>query len=284
VARILSQHKQDLPGSVKFVFQPAEEGLGGAEAMVADGVLENPRPDRSLALHLWNELPLGTLAIHPGPLMAGGEIFNIRLEGRGGHGALPHQAVDPVLAAAQITSALQSIISRNVSPLEAAVVSVTRIQAGEAFNVIPPTAEMTGTIRTFDSEVRRQVLERFEQIVRGVGEAMGCRVALEVRPVTLAVINDAASARRLQAMAARDFPELRLDANFRTMVSEDMAYLMQSIPGVYFLVGSANPARGLTAGHHHPRFDFDEDALVIATAVMASAALELLTEEPNGAQ
>jgi amidohydrolase len=279
---MLSARRDELRGSLKFVFQPAEEGLGGAEAVIADGVLERPRVDRSLALHVWNELLLGKVAIHAGPLMAGGEIFNARLEGRGGHGALPHQAVDPVLAAAQVTLALQSIVSRNVSPLQAAVVSVTRIQAGEAFNVIPPAAELTGTIRTFEAETRELVLRRFGEIVRGVGEAMGCRVTLDIRPVTPAVINDAGSAQALQEMARRDFPELQIDTQFRTMVSEDMAYLLERAPGVYFLVGAANPEKGLVYGHHHPKFDFDEDALIHAAALMAAAALELQHKDIDG--
>jgi amidohydrolase len=187
-----------------------------------------------------------------------------------------------VLAAAQVTLALQSIVSRNVSPLQAAVVSVTRIQAGEAFNVIPPAAELTGTIRTFEAETRELVLRRFGEIVRGVGEAMGCRVTLDIRPVTPAVINDAGSAQALQEMARRDFPELQIDTQFRTMVSEDMAYLLERAPGVYFLVGAANPEKGLVYGHHHPKFDFDEDALIHAAALMAAAALELQHKDIDG--
>ncbi len=275
VARILSAHRAELAGALKFVFQPAEEGQGGAQAMIADGVLENPRPDRVLALHLWNELPVGTLAINPGALMASADRFSIHLEGKGGHGALPDQSVDPVLAAAQVVSALQSVVSRNLSPLEAGVVSVTNIRAGEAWNVIPSTAELAGTIRAFEPQVRERILNRIEAITAGVSEALGCRAAIVLDEVTPAVINDPKTAHRLQRMAARDFPDLKVDPAFRTMVSEDMAYMLQAVPGVYFLVGSANPARRLDAGHHHPRFDFDEEALVIAAAVMAEAALEL---------
>ena len=161
VAKILASHRNELAGTVKFVFQPAEEGLGGADVMVKEGVLENPRPDYSMAIHVWNEKEVGWFGITPGPVMAAAETFRVILKGKGGHGAAPHQTVDPIFAASQIVTALQSIVSRNVPPLKTAVVSVTSIQGGTAFNVIPPEVEMLGTIRTFDTGVRKIVLERF---------------------------------------------------------------------------------------------------------------------------
>jgi len=148
VARILNAHRGDIHGTVKLGFQPAEEGDGGAERMVAEGVLENPRPDRCLALHVWNSQPIGWLGITPGPVMAAAETFHVKIIGRGGHGASPHRTVDPLYAAAQIVTALQSIVSRNVAPMDTAVVSVTAIHSGTTFNVIPQTAELQGTIRT----------------------------------------------------------------------------------------------------------------------------------------
>lgn len=276
VARLLEAHRQELAGTVKFVFQPAEEGLGGAEAMIADGVLENPRPDLALALHLWNEKPLGWLGITPGPAMSASETFKVRIAGKGGHGAAPHLTIDPVAAAAQIITALQSIVARNVAPLKSAVISVTSVHGGEAFNVIPQVVELQGTIRSFEPEVRALVLERFGQVISGVAGAMGCRAEVEARRVTPAVVNDAGLARRVQAVAARLLPESAPDNEERTMGSEDMAYLMQETTGCYFFVGSANEARGLNAAHHHPRFDFDEEALPRAAALMAAAAAELL--------
>jgi amidohydrolase len=276
VARLLHAHSRDLAGSVKIVFQPAEEGLGGAQAMIADGVLEGPRPDYALSLHLWNEKPLGWLGIRSGPLMAAGEIFKVSLTGKGGHGALPHRAIDPVLAAAHVVTALQGIVSRNVSPLESAAVSVTTIRGGEAFNVIPQTVEMLGTIRTFLPEVRQQVLDRFSQIVEGVAGAMGCQASVEVNALTPAVINEAGITQRVQEAARLLWPDQPVDSSYQTMVSEDMAYMMQQVPGCYFLIGSANPAKGLDAPHHHPRFDIDEDALPRAAALMAASTMHLL--------
>jgi amidohydrolase len=173
-AKLLSAHRNELAGTVKLVFQPAEEGMGGAEKMIEQGVLENPKVDVALGLHVWNEKPVGWIGIASGPAMAGAEIFKIKVRGKGGHGAVPHLAVDPVLAAAQIVSSLQSIVSRNVAPLQTAVVSVCTIHGGDAFNVIPPTVEMTGTIRTFEPAVRTRVLERFEQVISQVAAGMGC--------------------------------------------------------------------------------------------------------------
>lgn len=277
VARLLHNHRNELAGTVKLVFQPAEEGLGGAERMVDAGVLENPRPEVCLALHLWNERPLGWIGVANGPTMAAAEIFTIRLTGRGGHGAIPNLTIDPVLAAAQIITALQSITSRNVSPLQAAVISVTMMHAGETFNVIPPEATLQGTIRTFEPAVRETVLRRFDEIVNGVAQAMGCQVKIELQRLTPAVINDPKVAARVQAVAAGLLPESVLDTDFCTMGSEDMAYMMQEVPGCYFFLGSANPEKGLDAAHHHPRFDFDERALPRAAALMASAAAKFLS-------
>ncbi len=281
VARLLHAHRHELAGTIKLVFQPAEEGLcgeemGGAERMIAEGVLENPRPNFALALHLWNEKPLGWLGIAAGPVMAGAEWFRIRVQGKGGHGAVPHLATDPLLAASHMVTALQSIVSRNVAPLQSAVVSVTMFHAGDAFNVIPQAAHLEGTIRTFDPQVRERVLQRFEEIVKNVSHAMGCQAEIQLRPVTPAVINDSEVAEQVQRVARRLLPQAELDTRpYVTMGAEDMGFVLQQVPGCYFFVGSANGERGLNHPHHHPRFDFDEEALPRAVALMAAAALQL---------
>ena len=178
VAKILNEIRDDLAGTIKFVFQPAEEGvvgqkeMGGAEQMMDEGVLENPKVDYALALHLWNSKPLGWLGIGAGPVMAGAEYFKITVYGKGGHGAMPQASIDSILAASEIVSALQSIVARNIDPLKPAVVTVASIQGGEAFNVIPPKVEMTGTIRTFETEVREVVIQRFNEIVENTAKAM----------------------------------------------------------------------------------------------------------------
>ncbi len=276
VARILNDIRQDLHGTVKFVFQPAEEGLGGAQRMIEDGVLENPTPAHTLALHLWNEIPLGSAAFVPGPMMAGAGFFTIKLTGRGGHGAAPHQTVDPVVAASQIVSALQTVVSRNIAPLQSAVLSITYVRAGETYNVIPPSAELRGTVRYFGPEVKQLVNARLEQIVTSVAAAFNCQSSLEFNDLSPAVVNNSVVTQQLGKMAQKVIPTLTVNSTYRTMVSEDMALMMEKVPGCYFLVGGANAEKGLNFGHHHPRFDFDEAALVNAASLMASAAVELL--------
>lgn len=276
VARILQRHYQELAGTVKLVFQPAEEGLGGAERMVAEGVLDNPRPDSSLALHLWNELPIGTLAFTPGPFMAASETFKIILTGRGGHGAMPHTTRDPISAAAQILNGIQTIISRELNPLDSAVISVTSIHGGHTFNVIPSQVEMEGTIRTFKPEVRLNVLQRLHELVVGIASVFGCEAEVRIKAITPAVINDPALTKLASEVAHSIFPDHNILNNYQNMVSEDMAFLMQDLPGSYFFVGSQNASLGFNASHHHPRFDFDEQALIHASALMAGIAATIL--------
>jgi amidohydrolase len=277
VAKMLHAIRDELPGTVKLVFQPAEEGQGGAEGMIADGVLENPKVDVTLGLHVWNEQPVGWLGLAAGPTMAGTEIFKVRVSGKGGHGAIPHLAVDPVLAGAQIVSALQSIVARNVAPLKSAVISVTTFHGGEAFNVIPPFVDLTGTIRTFDLEVRELVLRRFDEIVNGVAQSLGCVAEIEHIRMTPALINDAKTTQVALDVARRIFPESVITTNGPiTMGGEDFAYMMEKVPGLFIFVGSANTEQGLNFGHHHPKFDFDEAVLPRAAALMAATAVELL--------
>ena len=276
-AKMLYDIRAELPGNIKLVFQPAEEGQGGAEGMIADGVLDNPKVDITLGLHLWNEMPVGSFALAAGPTMAGTEIFKVRVSGKGGHGAIPHLAVDPILAGAQIVSALQSIVSRNVAPLQAAVVTVTTFHAGEAFNVIPPHVDLTGTIRTFDLDVRETVLRRFNEIVNGVAEGMGCKAEIEHTRMTPALINDARTTKIAQEVATRIFPESEVVTSGPiTMGGEDFAFMMEKVPGLFMFVGSANADKGLNYGHHHPKFDFDEAALPRGAALLAATAVELL--------
>ena len=278
VARVLCSRRENLQGRVKLVFQPAEEGLGGAERMIAAGVLEDPSPDAALGVHLWNMRPVGWVGIGDGPVMAGAEVLEIEILGKGGHGAAPHQACDPVPAAAQIISALQTIVSRNLDPHAAAVISITQVHAGEAFNVIPDRVVLRGTIRTFDPDVRQTVLRRVTEVAVGVAGALGCTARVRLTPLTPPVVNDPAVAERVRATARRLFPGVVLDEAERSMVSEDMAYFLQAVPGCFALVGSADPARGLGAPHHNPQFDFDEAALPRAVALLAAATLDLLDE------
>jgi amidohydrolase len=279
VAKLLNARRNDFAGTIKLVFQPAEEGMGGAETMVKEGAMESPAPLRTLGLHIWNGKPLGWVGIAAGPVMAGASSFKITISGKGGHGAIPHLSIDPVLASAQIITALQSIVSRNVDAQKPAVVTIASIHAGDAFNVIPPQVEMTGTIRFFDTEVGTLVHRRFEEIIHSIAAAMQCQAKIEISEITPPVINDAATTESVLRAAKTVFPAEMPDTSpYVTMGSEDFAFFQQKAPGTYFFVGSNNEARGLNYGHHHPKFDFDEEVLVRSAALMAASALEVLKD------
>ncbi len=278
VARLLSSHRKELAGRIKFVFQPAEEGLGGAELMVTEGVLDNPKPDYSLAMHVWNEKPNNWLGITAGPIMAAAETFRVKVTGKGGHGAVPHRTYDPIFTAAQIVTSVQSIVSRNVPPLDSAVVSVGSIQGGTAFNIIPSEVILMGTIRSFKPAIRERVLTRFYQIVKGVANSLECNAEIDIQSITPAVVNDLTLTQRVRDAAINLFPSDEIDGAASTMGSEDFAFLMENIPGCFIFVGSANPEKGLDASHHHPRFDFDENALIKGTALLATVTAGLLVE------
>jgi amidohydrolase len=276
VARLLNNHRNEFTGTVKFVFQPAEEGLGGAEAMIADGVLKDPKPDTTLSLHIWNEKPVGWVGIVPGPVMAAADTFYIKIIGKGGHGAAPNLVHDPILAASQVVNGLQSIVSRSISPLKAAVVSVGAIHGGEAFNVVPSIVELRGTLRTFEAQVRERVIERFHQVVENICQSFECQAEIEIRKITPALVNDTEVTNRVQQVARGLLPEDQLDFQTTTMGSEDMAFMQQQLPGCYFFIGSSNKEKHLDAAHHHPRFDFDETILPKAVALMAASAVDFL--------
>ena len=276
VAKLLTARKESIPGTVKFVFQPAEEGDGGAERMVAEGVLENPRPDYALAMHVWNEKPVGWFGLADGPVMAGSEIFKITVTGKGGHGAAPHRTADPIAASAQMISALQTVTSRNVNPLESAVLSVCKVEVGTAFNIIPQRAVLSGTIRTFEPAVRELINVRFEEIVNGVAGAMGCTAEIEITEVTSPVVNNPAVAQSVADVVNEILPDATVDKHYQTMGSEDFSFMMKDIPGCFMFVGSANAEKGLDFGHHHPRFNIDEACLPPSAAIIAQSAITIL--------
>lgn len=276
LAEVLVPWKGEMAGGVVLLFQPAEENGKGAEAMIRDGALEDPRPDLFIATHVWNERPVGSVDVSAGPVMAAAEKFTCTVRGQGGHGALPHLTVDPIAASAQVISALQTVISRNVSPLETAVVSIGSIHGGDAFNVIPPSVEMTGTIRTYEPATRERVLRRVREVVEGVAEACGAKAELTIESLTPAVINDAKVAEVVRRAAEDVLGADRVTSGERTMGSEDAAFFMQEVPGCYFFLGAANAEKGLDAPHHNPRFDFDEEALVLGLAILAQVAARYL--------
>lgn len=279
-ATLLQRHRGELAGTVKLVFQPAEEGINGARSMVEEGALDDygPRPDAAFGLHIWNHAPLGQAKCTAGPVMAAADRWVLTVKGRGGHGALPHATADPVVAAGQIVTALQSIVSRNVRPQETVVLSVGTINGGTAFNIIPDQVELTGTVRTFDADVRDTVLGRLEALCQGVAAGMGVQVDLRVEMLTPAVVNDTAATELVRKVAQDVLGAENVRGDFRTMGSEDMAFFLNEVPGSFMFLGSANAQRGLDAPHHSPRFDFDEAVLPLGVAILAETATRYLNE------
>ena len=263
-AYYLQQNRDTFGGTVKIIFQPAEEGPGGAKPMIEAGVLKNPDVDAIIGLHLWNNLPLGTIGVRAGALMAAVELFRCTVLGKGGHGAMPHQTIDSIVVAAQIINALQTIVARNVNPIDSAVVTVGELHAGTAENVIADTAWMRGTVRYFNPELKSLFHQRVEQIIAGICQSHGARYDLDYWSLYPPVINDATIAELVRSVA-QEVVETPVGVvpECQTMGGEDMSYFLQEVPGCYFFLGSANPEKGLAYPHHHPRFDFDETVLAM---------------------
>ena len=261
-AYYLSHHQDSWQGTVKIIFQPAEEGPGGAKPMIEAGVLKNPDVDAIIGLHLWNNLPLGQVGVRSGALMAAVECFRCQIFGQGGHGAMPEQTVDSIVVASQIVNALQTIVSRNVNPLDAAVVTVGEFNAGTALNVIADTAKMSGTIRYFNPTLEALIRDRLEAIIAGICQLHGANYELNHWQLYPPTINDQEISELVRSVVAEvvETP-LGVVPECQTMGGEDMSFFLQSVPGCYFFLGSANPSKNLAYPHHHPHFDFDETAL-----------------------
>ncbi len=271
----LSQHRDDFAGTVKMIFQPAEEGPGGAKPMIEAGVLKNPDVDAIIGLHLWNNLPLGTIGVRSGALMAAVELFNCTILGRGGHGAMPQQTIDSLLVAAQIVTTLQTIVARNVDPIESAVVTVGKLNAGTAHNVIAATAQMSGTVRYFNPQFDGFFRQRLEQIVSGICQSHGATYKLEYYSLYPPVINDERIAALVRSIAETVIESpLGIVPQCQTMGGEDMSFFLQEVPGCYFFLGSANADQDLAYPHHHPRFNFDETALGMGVEIFVRCVEE----------
>ncbi len=278
VARILVAQSDKLKGSIKFVFQPAEEGGAGAAAMIKDGVLLEPRPDYVYGMHLWNERPVGWLGATDGNMMAGSCSWQCTVVGNGGHAAAPHYTNDPAVAAAQIVVGLQTVVSRKLPPSESAVVSVTQIHCGDTHNIIPAEASLAGTIRYFSDSAYETITNSVTRIVKDIASAMGCSANVTFNTGYRPVSNDSDAALLVREIAKRTQDVNMVSNDERTAVSEDFSEFMVDIPGCYFFVGSANSGSGLDYPHHHPRFNIDEHSLTIGAAIMASIASNYVLE------
>lgn len=268
VARRMSARRKELAGGVKFIFQPAEESPGGALPMIGEGVLKDPAVDRILALHLWNHLPVGRVGIRGGPMMASTDIIEMKVIGKGGHGAAPHRTVDSILVAARIVDALQSVVSRSIDPTEPSVVTVGTIEGGSNFNVIAEEVRMRGTTRAFSERVRGDYPAQIQKVAGGVARAHGARFRLNYIRQYPPLVNDdgvagivADEARRVVGSSGVVDPGLQ-------MTGEDMAYFLKETPGCFFFVGSHDPSCKEEIPHHSPRFDIDERAMLIGVELL----------------
>ena len=278
VADILNKRRAELTGNVKFVFQPAEERIGGAEPMIKEGAMQGV--DGIIGLHLISDYPLGRVGVRSGPIFASADRFTLTVKGKGGHAAMPETTVDPIVISAYIVTALQTLISRETSPFSPAVITIGIIQAGTAFNIISESAEMHGTMRAFSAEHRSKLMCRISEIANGIATAMGGSCELEVIDGCPPCVNDSKMTAIVHNAAIAAVGEKEIDDSEEVMTtgSDDMACFLQAVPGCYFIVGTKNEEKGANYPHHHPRFNIDEDALPIGVEVLSRAAMHFLKE------
>jgi amidohydrolase len=272
-AQLIAARKAELAGAVVLCFQPAEEGKGGARVMVEEGLIGRFKIERAYGLHLYSQLPTGTLAFREGPFYASSDSIEITIQGKGGHGAAPHTSIDPILVAAEFIVALQKIVSRQINPVEPGVVTIGAIHGGTTHNVIPSTVTLLGTVRAFNPEVRAKMSERIERVLKSVCDGSGA--SYEYRylwryPVT---VNDAAQNRYVRTLAERVFGADRVVTGELHMGAEDFSFFAEQVPACYFVIGSQG-GESTSWPHHHSRFDIDERALETGVRMMAALALD----------
>ncbi|MFC4770171.1 M20 family metallopeptidase [Effusibacillus consociatus] len=274
-AKILSAMKEQIHGEIRFLFQHAEELTpGGAEEMVRAGVMDGV--DLIIGTHLWSPMETGKFGVISGPMMAAPDVFSITIHGKGGHAALPHQAIDSIAVGAQVVTNLQHIVSRNTDPLEPLVLSITQFIGGTTHNVIPGSVEITGTVRSFTPQLRAEVPALMERIIKGITEAHGAAYTFQYEEGYRPVINDDEVTQVIEETVRQIFGEEALDPAKPIMAGEDFSAFQQKTPGSYFFTGAGNREKGIVYPHHHPRFTIDEDALENGIKVFVHAAFKLL--------
>jgi len=278
-ATLIARCRSELAGTVVLCFQPAEEGKGGAKAMLDDGLLERFGVERAYGLHLASAHATGTVGLRAGPFYASSDSIEITIEGRGGHGASPHLSVDPIFVAGLFVVALQQVVARQIDPIEPAVVTIGAIHAGTTHNVIPSRATLLGTVRAFDPAVRTRMAERIERVLRGVCESAGATYRFDYLwryPVTS---NDAEQSQYVRALAERELGAERVFEAPRLMGAEDFSYFAERVPACFYTVG-CNGGETSSWPHHHARFDIDEAALATGVQMMAALALDAPQNSP----
>ena len=276
-AKLLVEHK-DFTGNIKFLFQPAEEGPGGALPMVEAGVLDNPRVDAAVGLHLGTvKYTTGQIALRDQAVCAAPDTIQITVKGKGGHGAHPHHSVDAIVAAGHIITSLQSIVSREMDPLASAVITIGTINGGYRQNIIADEVIMRGTVRTLDSVVRDSMPERIERIIKGICDSFRCEYALSYEKGYPVLINDTATTEFVQQVASKLLGENNVfKALHPSMGGEDFSYFAEKVPSCFFSLGAMNINKQCDYPGHHPKFNFDEDAIPVGMALLAENCLDYL--------
>lgn len=276
-AMVLSQIAADLPGCVKFIWQPAEESGGGGQKMVADGVLESPKVDGIFALHGWPSLPVGTIGVRPGPVLAATNPWTMTIHGKGAHAAYPHKGIDPIVIASHIVLAWQTIVSRGTSPTDSCVVTVGKFNAGTAENIIPPSATLGGTIRTLTPETRARAVAEVRRIAERTADAFGARAEIEIRDGYPAMINNDAAAAFVDTVAREVLGDAHVEnAEPPSLGGEDFAYYAQRVPAAFWRLGVRDPKQSEMPGLHHPHYDFNDAALPIGVKLHCEIARRFL--------
>ncbi len=265
-------------GSVKLCFQPGEEGFKGAADVIRDGALRRPDVDAAVGLHVWRDLKVGQIAVLSGPVMAAVDLVEITITGKGGHAAMPHLSVDPVLISAHVITALQSIVSRQVDPLDTGVVTIASVDAGTAHNIIPEEVVLRGTCRTFRKATRKLVRKRVEQIARGIARSMGGSAKVDYDEFLPATVNDPTVAALVREAAEAVVGKKNVVPAEPSMGGEDMSLYLNEVPGCFAFVGLRNEKRGIEFPHHHARFEMDEGCLAVGTDLMIEVTKRFLAD------
>ena len=276
-AKVLSQFVEEINGKVKFIFQPAEEELVGAKAMLEDNVLQNPPVNAILGLHIWPDIESGFIGVRPGAVMAAVDKFEIELVGKGGHGGIPHKAVDPVVMSSSLIDRIQSVVSREIDPTQSAVITIGKIEGGTAYNIIPDRVKLAGTVRTFNQHVRNYIEEKIKKIVKNVAESFEGDYNLKFENKVPPVFNDQKLTENIIMHLQNLIGESKVITDFDlSMGGEDFALYQKRIPGTYLFLGTKNEKKGITKPIYHPQYNIDEEILSLGIKALSSFSMDYL--------
>ncbi len=275
-AKVLQEMKDELPGNVRLIFQPAEEVAEGAKALVKQGAVDEV--DNIFGIHIWSQMPTGKISCTPGPSFASADLFKVTFKGKGGHGAIPHDCIDTAIVASSFVMNVQTVVSRTIDAQHPAVLTIGKMVVGTRFNVIAENAVIEGTVRCFDPQTRDHIEKQLQHYADHVASLYGATARVEYTRGTQAVINDKYSAELVQKVAATAFGEESLFSEKPTMGGEDFSFYLDEVPGSFALVGSGNPEKDTQWAHHHGKFNIDEDALAIGAELYAQYAWVYLNE------